>query len=112
MQSDGSLCARRWMPVWDSLVRIIVRNQLFQSYQGDEKDAHHHTRRCGGYPEDQILRHCLLPARFSGTIAQARGDGCPEADVYVFGIARANVALPKHPNSMPSKKPSAYGLAR
>ena len=66
-----------------ALVRIIISSQLFQRHQDGEKDAHPHTHRSGGYPEDQILRHCLLPARFSGTIAQARGQGCPEADIFI-----------------------------
>jgi hypothetical protein len=68
-----------------ALVRIIIRRQLFQRHKDNEHDANSHTHRCGGYPEDQILRHSLLPARFSRTIARARGEGCPKADVYVFG---------------------------
>jgi hypothetical protein len=50
-----------------ALVRIIIRRQLFQRHKDDEHDANSHPHRCGGYPEDQILRHSLLPARCGGT---------------------------------------------
>jgi hypothetical protein len=48
---------------WPSglLVPIIINNNLFHRHQDDEKDAHPHTHRRGGYPEDQILRHCFAP---------------------------------------------------
>jgi hypothetical protein len=78
---------RSWVATFlSALVRIIIRNQLLQRHQDYEEDAHSHTHRCGSYPEDQILRHCLLPAHFTGTIAQARGDGCPDPDIFVFGL--------------------------
>jgi hypothetical protein len=70
----------------DGLVRIIIRSQLFQRHNDDEQDAHSHTHRCGGYPEDQTLRHSLLRARFSRTIPRAPGEGCPKADVYVISL--------------------------
>jgi hypothetical protein len=48
-----------------ALIRIIIRSKLFQRHQDDEKNAHPHTHRCGSYPEDQVLRHCLLPAHLT-----------------------------------------------
>jgi hypothetical protein len=60
--------------VSSGLVRVIIRSLLLQRHHDDEKDAHPHAHRCGGYTEDQIPRHCLLPARFSGTIARAHGE--------------------------------------
>lgn len=81
-----------------ALVRIIIRNLLLQ-HQDDEKDAHPHTHGCGGYPEGEILRHCLLPAHSSGYIAQAGGDRCPGPDIYGFDLP---INRSVQPNSIPS----------
>jgi hypothetical protein len=58
----------QWTPAMHddpALVRIIIRSQLFQRHQDDEKNAHPHTHGCGSYPEDQVLRNCLLPAHLT-----------------------------------------------
>jgi hypothetical protein len=86
LRADATALTTRAAMFLPALVRIIIRMQLLQRHQDHEKDAHPYAHRCCGYPEGQILRHCLLPAHFGGNIAQVRDDRCPQADIYVSGL--------------------------